>query len=206
MIIHNIEQHSEAWHYLRCGRVTGTRFKSLMAGETTATYKDLITQLACEIITGQQEDAYVSADMERGTMLEPVAREAYEMEFGQEVKQIGFITPDDSEFADWVGISPDGMLQDGGLLEIKCPKYKTHLEYIEADKLPSEYRYQVQGQLFVTEAPYCDFMSYAVNMKPFIIRVYPDTELFSQFEIRLRKLIEEVQTKLKIYQNYSHLK
>lgn len=206
MIIHNIEQHSEAWYSLRCGRVTGTRFKSLMAGETTATYKDLITQLACEIITGQQEDAYVSADMERGTMLEPVAREAYEMEFGQEVKQVGFITPDDSEFAEWVGISPDGMLQDGGLLEIKCPKYKTHLEYIEADKLPSEYRYQVQGQLFVTEAPYCDFMSYAVNMKPFIVRVYPDTELFSQFEIRLRKLIEEVQTKLNIYQNYSHLK
>lgn len=206
MIIHNIEQHSEAWHYLRCGRVTGTRFKSLMAGETTATYKDLITQLACEIITGQQEDAYVSADMERGTMLEPVAREAYEMEFGQEVRQVGFITPDDSEFTEWVGISPDGILQDGGLLEIKCPKYKTHLEYIEADKLPSEYRYQVQGQLFVTEAPYCDFMSYAVNMKPFIVRVYPDTELFSQFEIRLRKLIEEVQTKLKIYQNYSHLK
>ena len=55
MIIHNIDQHSEAWHQARCGRVTGTRFKSLVAKETTDTYKDLVTNIVCEIITGTAE-------------------------------------------------------------------------------------------------------------------------------------------------------
>ena len=58
MIIHNIEQRSEAWHQVRCGRVTGTRFKNLVSKETTDSYKDLLTNIACEIITGKQEETY----------------------------------------------------------------------------------------------------------------------------------------------------
>ena len=80
------------------------------------------------------------------------------------------------------------------------------MEYIEADKLPTEYRYQVQGQLFVTGFEYCDFMSYAEDMKPFIKRVYPDLELFKEFEKRLDKLIIDVKNKLTIYNNYDYLK
>jgi len=204
MIIHNFEQHSEAWHSARCGRVTGTRFKALVAGESTATYKDLVTDIACEIITGKQEGQYVSADMEKGTILEHFARKEYESIFEIEVKQIGFITPDEgTNYADWVGISPDGLLPDNGLLEIKCPKFKTHLGYIEDNKLPTEYRYQVQGQLFVTGLSYCDFMSFAENMKPFIIRVRPDLELFKTFEQRLDKLIIDVKNKLTTYEKYN---
>lgn len=202
MIIHNIDQHSEAWYALRCGRVTGTRFKALMAGESTATYKDLVSNLACEIITGKQEETYVSADMEKGTELEPIARALYSELMEVEVKEIGFITPDeDTPFAEWVGISPDGVCGNS-MIEIKCPKFKTHLEYIENGKLPSEYRHQVQGQLFVTGYEYCDFMSFADGMKPFIIRVYPDFELFKEYEIRLNKLIKEVQEKLNNYNKY----
>lgn len=202
MIIHNCEQKSEAWHELRCGRVTGTRFKQLMAGESTQTYKDLITNLACEILTNRQEEGYFSEDMLRGVELEPVARMLYEEIFEVPVKEIGFITPDeDNKYAEWVGISPDGML-DEGMIEIKCPKAKTHLEYIEANKLPSEYRHQVQGQLYVTGAKFCDFMSYCEDMKPFIIRVYPDHELFKEFEARLDKLIVDVKEKLNKYNQY----
>ena len=69
MIIWNLEQKSEAWHEARCGRVTGTRFKSLVSGETTQTYKDLVTNMACEIITRKQEETYTSADMERGPIV-----------------------------------------------------------------------------------------------------------------------------------------
>ena len=202
MIIHNIEQKSEAWHELRVGRITSTRFKQLMAGESTQTYKDLITNLACEILTNRQEEGYFSEDMLRGVELEPVARMLYEEIFEVQVKEIGFITPDeDNKYAEWVGISPDGML-DEGMIEIKCPKAKTHLEYIEANKLPSEYRHQVQGQLYVTGAKFCDFMSYCEGMKPFIIRVYPDHELFKEFEARLDKLIVEVKEKLNKYNQY----
>lgn len=207
MIIWNLEQKSEAWHEARCGRVTGTRFKSLVSGETTQTYKDLVTNMACEIITRKQEETYTSADMERGVELEPVARRLYSEITGIDVKEIGFISPDENTpYAEWIGISPDGVLPDMGLLEIKCPKARTHMEYIEADRLPAEYRYQVQGQLFVTGFEYCDFMSYAEDMKPFIKRIYPDIELFKEFEKRLDKLIVDVKDKLTIYNNYDYLK
>lgn len=205
MIILNCQQKSEAWHEARAGRITGTRFKALLAGESTATYKDLVTNIACEIITGKQEETYVSADMEKGIELEPVARGLYEELFGIRVAEIGFIIPDeDNRFHEWVGVSLDGLLPDKGDLEIKCPKFKTHLDYIEGNKLPTEYRYQVQGQLFVTGLDYCDFMSYAENMKPFIIRVYPDRELFKEFETRLDKLIIEVKQKLINYNKYDY--
>jgi putative phage-type endonuclease len=206
MIQFNIEQHSEAWFEARCGRVTGTRFKALVAGESTATYKDLVTNIACEIITRRAEETYSNAVMEAGLETEPEARKEYETLLGTEVKQIGFIIPDeDNPYHDWIGISPDGLTPDNGMIEIKCPYMRTHLEYIESGKLPSEYRYQVQGQLFVTGFDYCDFISYVEGMKSFIVRVYPDRELFKEFELRLNKLIEQVKTKIENYNQYDYL-
>jgi putative phage-type endonuclease len=205
MIINNIDQQSEAWFQARCGRVTGTRFKALMAGETTQAYKDLVTNIACEIITGKAEESYSNAIMEHGLEMEPIAREEYESIFETKVKTAGFITPDeDHKYHHWIGISPDGLLENA-MIEIKCPLMRTHLEYIESGKLPSEYRHQVQGQLFVTGFDYCDFMSFVEGMKPFIIRVKPDLELFKEFEARLDKLIEQVKSKLTIYEQYDYL-
>jgi putative phage-type endonuclease len=204
MIIHEIEQHSEAWHQARCGKVTGTRFKALVAGESTATYKDLVTNIACELITGKAEDSYTNANMEHGIETEPIARGKYIDICGVGVSEVGFITPDeDSIYHDWIGISPDGMTEDNGLLEIKCPLQRTHFEYIEAGKLPSEYRYQVQGQLFISGLDYCDFMSYVEGMTPFIVRVRPDLVLHEEFKLRLDKLIEQVKQKLNTYYKYN---
>lgn len=205
MIVFDIEQGSEAWFEARCGRVTGTRFKSLVAGESTQTYKDLITNIACEIITGKMEETYSNAAMEHGIETEPKARREYELTFDTDVKQIGFIIPDEeNKYHEWIGVSPDGVVEDG-MIEIKCPYARTHMEYIEAGKLPSEYRYQVQGQLFVTGFNYCDFVSYVEGMKLFIVRVYPDPELFATFEGRLEKLIIDVQNKLQVYNQYNYL-
>jgi putative phage-type endonuclease len=205
MIIHNIEQRSEAWHSVRCGKVTGTRFKNLVSKETTDSYKDLLTNIACEIITGKQEDSYSNAMMEYGIETEPLARAKYEELFDIIVHEVGFISPDeDHKYSEWIGISPDGIIDDNGILEIKCPLARTHFEYIERNVLPSEYRYQVQGQLFVSNASYCDFMSYVEGMKPFIIRVNPDLELFAEFERRLDILIVQVLEKINLYNKYSH--
>jgi putative phage-type endonuclease len=204
MIIHNIDQGSEAWYQARAGRVTGTRFKALVAGKSTTTYKDLVTNIACEIITGKAEETYSNTIMEHGIETEPIARKMYESLFDVEVAIAGFITPDeDYKYYDWIGISPDGLL-DNGILEIKCPLMKTHLEYIEANKLPSEYRYQVQGQLFVTGLSYCHFMSFVEGMKPFIIPVLPDLELFKEFEKQLDVLILQVKNKLLTYNKYNY--
>lgn len=204
MIIHNIEQGSEAWHEIRCGRITGTRFKALVAKETTDTYKDLLTNMACEIITYRAEETYSNAAMERGVEMEPIARLFYEEITGNKVKTAGFISPpEDTEFAEWTGISPDGLVDDG-LLEIKCPLMKTHMGYIMWNKLPTEYHYQVQGQLYVTGLRFCDFISYVEDMKPFIIRVYPEPELFQVFEQRLRIAIIQVKELLNDYHKYSY--
>lgn len=154
MIILNIDQRSEAWYEARCGRVTGTRFSELVAKESTDTYKNLVSDLACEIITRRQEESYVSAAMENGIETEPIARAEYENITGVKVIEAGFIIPDeDHKYHDWIGVSPDGLTPEG-MIEIKCPIMRTHLEYIEAAKLPAKYRYQVQGQLFVTSLPY----------------------------------------------------
>jgi len=204
MIIHNIEQGSEAWFAARCGRVTGTRFKSLVSGENTGGYKDLVSNIACEIITGKMEETYSNATMEKGIETEPIARAEYERIFETGVKTVGFITPDaDYKYSEWIGISPDGMIENG-ILEIKCPLMKTHLGYIQDNKLPTDYRYQVQGQLFVTGLECCHFMSFVEGMKPFIIPVYPDLELFKIFEARLDDLIIEVENKLLLYNQYDY--
>ena len=204
MIKYNIDQGSEAWFSARCGRVTGTRFKALMAGHSTVTYKDLIADMTCEIITGKMEEGFVNAAMEHGIETEPKARQEYETMFDVSVEEVGFIIPEeDNKYHDWIGVSPDGLVGDG-LLEIKCPKMKTHLGYIAGRKLPTEYRYQVQGQLFVTGLQFCDFMSYVEGMKPFIVRVYPDPEIFKEFEQRLNDVIKLVQMYLNEYEKYDY--
>ena len=210
MIIYHCQQRSSAWFDARCGRVTGTRFKDLMVYEhdykkaiKSAGYQGLIAEIAAELITSQTETSYSNDIMQRGIDLEPEVRRLYEDMFDVVVDEVGFCTPnEDSPFFDWVGVSPDGLTD--GLLEIKCPLAKTHFNYIEGNVLPSEYKWQVQGQLYVTELPYCDFMSYYPGMKPFIIRVLPDSGVFEQITERLHLLIPEIKNKIEIYNNYDN--
>lgn len=203
MIKVNIEQHSEAWHQLKVGRFSGSKYSKVMAGETTDTYKDFIVDIAGEIITGQSQDNYVNQDMEWGTEHEPDARKEYEAIFG-EVEQVGIILLDESDpLHDYVGYSPDGLPKDG-LIEIKCPKLKTHINYIRKNELPSIYKWQVQGGLMVTGAKWCDFISYYPGTKLFIIRVYPDLDMHKALRTRLEKSIEEVKKILLEYNQYDY--
>lgn len=203
MIKVNIEQHSEAWHSLRLGRFTGSRFAKVMMGESTDGYKDLMVDIAGEIITHESEETYVNADMERGTELEPGARKEYESIFG-EVEQVGIILLDDVDpISDYVGFSPDGLPVDG-LIEIKCPKLKTHINYIRKNELPNIYKWQVQGGLMVTGVKWCDFISYYPGTKLFIIRVYPDLEMHKALRERLDKSIVEVKKILAEYNQYDY--
>lgn len=205
MILHELEQHSEAWFAIRAGKITGTRFSVLMSGESTKGYQDLITTIAAEIIIERQEEGgFKSADMERGTLLEPTAREVFCEITDFDIRQFGFISPDENlPYSEWVGISPDGVgfinNDPAFILEIKCPKASTHFGYLEQGTLPTEYRHQVQGQLFVSKLPYAYFMSYCEGMKAFIIKVDADIELHKTYEERLSKFILQVQEKLTKY-------
>lgn len=193
LTIYRCEQGSEEWHDLRCGRVTASKFKDLMSGVSTLGYKNLTYNTAGEIISNEAEGSSFTSDaMQRGIDLEPEARMFYEDIKQLDVDEVGFVT-NEKIFAEFIGVSPDGMIpQENGILEIKCPLMKTHVEYILQDRLPNAYKWQVQGQLLVTGADYCDFMSYYPNIKPFIKRIYPDAEMHKELLERMKLTIDEI--------------
>jgi len=205
MIIHKMEQRSQAWHDIRRERFTGTKIGSLQSAKSTAKYQDAIFDVVSEIITGDSPEMKITEDMQNGIDTEPIAALEYESIFGIDTEEVGFCTPE-NEFSEWVGISPDRLVNGNGLLEIKCPKAKTHLKYIEANKMVSVYRWQVQSQLWVTGREWCDFMSFVPGMKPFIIRIYPNLEDFAKIEIEVKIAIDKVKYYLDKYKYYDYLK
>jgi predicted phage-related endonuclease len=202
MIKIHCQQGSEAWHEQRCGKFTASQFKELMSGETTLGYNNLVAGIAGQIISGETESTYSNDNMERGIELEPYAAKEYEDIMETETEEIGFVLPE-NELAEWVGVSPDRLVGEDGGLEIKCPLAKTHLSYIRANRLPIEYKWQVQGQLWVTGRKWWDFMSFYPNMKPFIIRVYPDLEMHKELKVRLEKAIKDVKAIIESYNDYT---
>jgi len=163
-----MDQKSAEWYEARCGKLTGSRFAALMS--TGKGREDLIRDLAWERYTGKCIEGFASAPMLRGIELEPEARDWYVFVSGNRVLEEGFI--EHSGIAN-VGISPDGLVGDDGLIEIKCPMHRAHIETVERRKLPSQYRWQVQGQLWVTGRKWLDFISYHPDHDGVIIRVDP---------------------------------
>lgn len=161
MIVHDIEQRSEAWFKARLGRLTGSTASDMLAtiksGEA-AVRRDLRVRLVVERLTGRtQEDGYTNAAMQRGTEKEPDALAAYEASTGLVAWPIGFLAHDDL----MAGCSPDGLVDDGaGLLELKCPKSATHLSYIKSGKVPANHIPQLTHNLWITGALWADFVSF----------------------------------------------
>jgi putative phage-type endonuclease len=153
-------QGSEAWFAERAGHCTASRASDVLArikvGEAAERRKYRI-QVVTERLTGIPVQGFQNAAMAWGTQTEPQAREAYEAETGELVQQVGFIKHPEIV---WVGASPDGCIGDDGLLEIKCPESTTHLEWMDAERLPPKHVAQVQFQLWVTGRQWCDFVSY----------------------------------------------
>lgn len=194
--IYNVEQGSEAWFDLRCGRITASKFKDAMSTKSTAGYKGLINNAVGEILSGTIEPTYTNDIMQRGIDLESEAAGVYEEHKDTPIDIIGFVTNNDIH-PDYVGVSPDRIIQlDNGLVEIKCPLMKTHIGYLSSRTMPSMYKWQVQGQLLITGADYCDFMSYYPNLKPFIIRIQKDEQMQKELKTRLDESVIEIQTTL----------
>lgn len=170
--VHGAPQGTPEWLAARLGRVTASRMKDVLAtiksGEAAAR-RDYRTQLVCERLTGQpQDDVFVSADMQRGTDLEPAARAAYEAVSGQWVEQVGFL----AHTSLMAGGSPDGVVGDyDGLIEVKCPRPATHIKWMRAGGVPADHLAQIRMLLWLTGAEWCDFISFCPQM-PEHLRVY----------------------------------
>lgn len=174
-----IAQGSPEWFALRAGKFSGSRFADLMArtkSGPSASRANLITQLAIERITGQCAETYQNAAMQRGTELEPEARAAYEVHTGALVEEIAWVPHPRYEF---VGVSPDGFVGDVGMVEIKCPSAMAkHVDALRSGAHATEYKWQLQGQLWVCGREWVDCVSYdprfPEGLQLAITRVYGD--------------------------------
>lgn len=155
-IIKDIEQGTEEWLELRFGWITASRFKDVMSGGAGKTRKAYMYHIASEILTGERTKTFSNEYMEWGTETEPQARSMYQLRTGNRVDEVAFIKHDSIK----AGCSPDGIIGDDGMIEIKCPKTTTQIETYLSGKMPTCHKAQVQGQLWVAEREWCDFVSF----------------------------------------------
>lgn len=173
-------QGSEEWFAARCGKVTASKIADLMAktakgwGASRANY---MAQLIAERLTGNPGDSFTSAAMQWGVDFEPFARAAYEYYTDTSVELVGFV---DHPVIELAGASPDGRIENKGLLEIKCPITATHINTLLTEKIQNKYNLQMQWQMACEQRDWCDFVSFdprmPEDMKLFIKRIYRDEE------------------------------
>lgn len=173
MIYTDIEQGSIEWFAIRCGKATASKIKDILSKPKTgngesATRRKYMMQLVAERLTGCVADSYTNAAMMWGTLQEPNARLAYEFSSGHTVEQIAFA---DHPTIALSGASPDGLLNDDGILEIKCPETVTHLDWKLAGVVPAEHRDQMYWQMDCLERSHGVFVSYDPRL-PFHLQLF----------------------------------
>ena len=159
-----LEQGSPEWFAARCGKVTASRVHDIIARTKSgpaASRKNYEAQIICERLTGKVEETFTSAAMQWGKDQEPLARMAYEFMLGVTVEQVGFV---DHPKLEGCGASPDGLVGDDGLVEIKCPNTATHLETLLGSSIEAKYITQMQWQMACTGRKWCDFVSFDPRM------------------------------------------
>lgn len=175
-VFEGIEQGTPEWYAARCGIVTASVVGQLITTKTMKpaindTSRGLTATLAAERITGHVEPTPTSRDMERGTMDEPFARDYYSKHHAP-VVEVGFMVRDFGSCK--IGYSPDGLVGDDGLIEIKSRAQKKHLQTILADEVPAENMAQCQAGLLVSGRDWIDYVSFCSGMPLWTKRVYPD--------------------------------
>jgi putative phage-type endonuclease len=201
-----VEQGTDEWHELRLGRATASRFADIMTegrnGYELAAKRNYRYELVAERLTGQRVDFFKSAAMQWGNDYEPTARLKYELRSGSEVEECGFFAHETLQ----AGASPDGLVGDDGILEIKCPLTATHIETLRKQKIPSLYYWQVMGQLWMTGREWCDFVSFDPrlpdNAQYFCTRVLRDEEAIRKLEMEVTSFLESVESEIAFVTNY----
>lgn len=190
------EQGTPEWRAERAGKITASRIADMLAtiktGES-ASRRNYRAELVAERLSGSPIDSFVSSAMKWGIEQEIFARAAYEMATGKFVDNSGFI---DHPAIKMCGASPDGLIEDDGIVEIKCPNTDTHISYLKAGKVPSEYEKQMMWQMAVTGRKWNDFVSFDPRMpvthQLFVRRLYRDDEKIKAMSEEVIKFGKEV--------------
>jgi len=196
----HMEQRSPEWLEARRGKVTASRVADIVA-KTKAGYStsraNYMAEIVVEILTGSATDFYQNSAMLWGTNTEPLARASYEALTGELVEEVGFVPHPTIAMS---GASPDGLVGDSGLIEIKCPNTSTHIETVLGQDVPSKYMAQMQWQMACTGRSFCDFVSYdprlPEEMQIFVKRVQRDEEMIKTLEEEVSKFLSEVTVKI----------
>lgn len=199
-------QRSPEWFAARCGKVTASRLYDVMTRTKSgyaASRQNYMAELICQRLTGKPEEGFTNAAMMRGTELEPVAREMYALnEFDAVISEVGLIDhPTIAGFA----ASPDGLVNDDGLIEIKCPNTWTHLQTLKTGVPKRQYLLQMHAQMMCTGRKWCDFVSFDDRLPPelayFKTRINFDEVLAAEIEQEVVKFLAELETEI---QNITH--
>lgn len=193
--MNDIIQGTPEWKQLRAGKVTASRVADVIA-KTKSGYstsrENYLTELVIERF-GVISEGFTNAAMQWGTEQEPFARQQYELESGMLVEQVAFI---DHPTIAMSGASPDGLVGDHGLLEIKCPNSATHFNYLLEGVVPEKYKPQMAWQCCVTQRKWCDFVSFDPRvpeaLQYFQIRYVPEDGYIQMLESEVIKFLEEV--------------
>lgn len=195
-----IIQGSAEWHAIRCGRVTASRVADVVAktksgwGASRANYA---AELIAERLTGEPAERFTNAAMQWGTDHEPDARAAYEFFRDAAVAEIGFV---DHPSIPMTGASPDGLVGDDGLVEIKCPNTATHLDTLLSQNVPAKYVTQMLWQMACTGRKWCDFVSFdprlPESMSMFVKRVVRDDKRIAELETEVAAFLQEISAKI----------
>jgi predicted phage-related endonuclease len=186
-IYEELKQGTPEWLAVRIGKLTASDAQAIASnGKGLET---LVFEKVAEIMTGKPKDSYTSTDMERGNELEAMARNAYELETGRLVKQVGFIELDER-----VGCSPDGMVEEDGLAEIKCKNDSNFVRFIFDNKIDPAHEWQMQYQMWVTGRKWVDYVLFNPNFKnPIIItRVLRDEAKIAKIEIGVESAKKQI--------------
>lgn len=184
-VFNDIVQGSPEWFEARAGIPTASRFSTVMAKGEGKTRSEYMRTLAGEVITGEIEESFSSPHMERGKLMEDEARETYAFINSVEPYQVGFIRNGEK------GASPDSLIGTDGGLEIKTALPRIQIDRLERNRLPPEHKAQVQGNLWIAQREWWDFVSYWPRLPMLIVRVYRDEEYIKTMSDEIDRFNDE---------------
>lgn len=192
-----MQQRTEEWHKARLAKVTASRVydvvKRGVKGQYLKAREDYLSELLTEKLTGEPYHTLTTQAMQHGIDTEPLARSFYEHETGIMVIETGFVNhPSIANF----GASPDGLISQDGLIEIKCPNTAQHITFIRTGLIDERYQYQMLAQMACTGRNWCDFVSFDDRMPENLtikIKRFPrDNKRISIMESEIIKFLNEL--------------
>tara|TARA_R100000654_G_scaffold58857_1_gene85554 strand:- start:426 stop:1040 length:615 start_codon:yes stop_codon:yes gene_type:complete len=200
-----MKQGTPEWFDSRVGCCTASRCYDAIAKTKSgwsASRERYMDELITERLIGRAQDHFISADMMWGIEQEPLARAAYEFENNVTVQEVGSIP---HPVIEWSSASPDGLVGDDGLIEIKCPKTTTMVSTVLSGQIPKNYVTQMTWQLACTQRKWCDFVMFDPRLPPanqiWIQRYEPEEDVITQIEEDVKLFLLDLQVRLKTFQS-----